>query len=109
MADEYRTVRCDECGCAFEPEIEVKTEGEIESAYYKCPYCGKAYLICVTDAELRRHVQEYKGLYLSNRKKRLSQRMQKRMQKLKTSNMKRCEELKAQYPLVLEQEVTQND
>ena len=45
------------------------------------------------------HIREYQQLYTRNQKKRLSERTQKRLQKLKASNVKRCEELKKRYPL----------
>ena len=53
----------------------------------------------MTDEALRKNIREYQQLYTRNQKKRLSERTQKRLQKLKASNVKRCEELKKQYPL----------
>ena len=53
----------------------------------------------MTDEALRKNIQEYVRLNTRNPKKRLSERTLKRLQKLKASNVKRCEELKKQYPL----------
>ena len=92
-------VRCDACGCAFPLDFETRVDGEIETTFFRCPYCGKGYVVSVTDEALRRNIQEYVQLYKRNQKKRLSERTQKRLQKLKASNVKRCEELKKQYPL----------
>lgn len=38
-------VRCDACECAFTPEILIQREGEIEYLFFRCDYCGKAYMI----------------------------------------------------------------
>ena len=46
-------------------------------------------------------------LYKRNQKKRLSERTLKRLQKLRASNVMRCEELKKQYPL--DEERTESD
>ena len=101
------TVRCDACGCAFPLDFEARVDGEIETIFFRCPFCGKGYVVSVTDEALRRNIQEYVQLYKRNQKKRLLERTQKRLQKLKASNVKRCEELKKQYPL--EEERTESD
>ena len=92
-------VRCDACGCAFPLDFETRVDGEIETTFFRCPYCGKGYVVSVTDEALRKNIREYQQLYTRNQKKRL--------QKLKASNVKRCEELKKQYPL--EGERTESD
>ena len=100
-------VRCDACGCAFPLDFEPRVNGEIETTFFRCPYCGKGYVVSVTDEALRKNIREYVRLYTRNQKKRLSERTQKRLQKLKASNVKRCEELKKQYPL--DEERTESD
>ena len=92
-------IRCDACGCAFPLDFETRVNGEIETTFFRCPFCGKGYVVCVTDEALRKNVQEYVQLYKRNQQKRLSERMLKRLQKLRDSNVIRCEELKKQYPL----------
>ena len=99
MAEQNYDVRCDVCGCAFPLDFETRVDGEIETTFFRCPYCGKGYVVSVTDEALRKNIREYVRLYTRNQKKRLSERTQKRLQKLKSSNVKRCEELKKQYPL----------
>ena len=99
-------VRCDACGCAFPLDFETRVNGEIETTFFRCPFCGKGYVVSVTDEALRKNIREYVQLYKRNQKKRLSEQTLKRVQKLRASNVIRCEELKTQYPLVLEQEVT---
>ena len=101
------TVRCEACGCAFPLDFETRVNGEIETTFFRCPHCGKGYVVCVTDEALRKNIQSYQQLYTRNQKKRLSERSLKRLQKLKASNVKRCEELKKQYPL--EGERTESD
>ena len=100
-------VRCDACGCAFPLDFETRVDGEIETTFFRCPLCGKGYVVCVTDEALRKNIREYQQLYTRNQKTRLSERTQKRLQTLKASNVKRCEELKKQYPL--EEERTESD
>ena len=107
MDDQNNNVRCDACGCAFAPDFEIRVDGEMETTFFRCPYCREGYLVCVTDEALRKNIREYVRLYTRNQKKRLSERTQKRLQKLKASNVKRCEELKKQYPL--EGERTESD
>lgn len=99
MAEQNYDVRCDVCGCAFPLDFETRMDGEIETTFFRCPYCGKGYVVSVTDEALRKNIREYVRLYTRNQKKRLSERTQKRLQKLKASNVKRCEELKKLYPL----------
>ena len=81
--------------------------GEIETTFFRCPFCGKGYPVSVTDEALRKNIQEYVQLYKRNQKKRLSERTLKRLQKLRADNVIRCEELKKQYPL--EGERTESD
>ena len=100
-------VRCDACGCAFPLDFETRVDGEIEITFFRCPYCGKGYVVSVTDEALRKNIREYVRLYTRNQKKRLSERTQKRLQKQKASNVQRCEELKKQYPL--DEERTESD
>ena len=92
-------VRCDACGCAFPLDFETRVNGEIETTFFRCPHCGKVYVVSVTDEAMRKNIREYLKLCTRSQKKRLSERTQKRLQKLKASNVKRCEELKKQYPL----------
>ena len=54
-----KNCRCDVCGCAFVPEAKLLREGEIEYTYFNCDYCGKAYIVSVTDFVLRRSIQKY--------------------------------------------------
>ena len=101
------TVRCDDCGCAFNLDFETRVNGEIETTFFRCPFCGKGYVVSVTDEALRKNIQEYVQLYKRNQKKRLSERTLKRLQKLRADNVMRCEELKKQYPL--DEERTETD
>ena len=107
MAEQNYDVRCDVCGCAFPLDFETRVDGEIETTFFRCPYCGKGYVVSVTDEALRKNIQEYVQLYKRNQKKRLSERTLKRLQKLRADNVIRCEELKKQYPL--DEERTESD
>jgi len=93
-------IHCEICGDDFEPIIKMQADGEIETGYLKCPHCGTIYIICVTDAELRKKMMEYRKLYLRNCKKRLPERKLRQMQKMLDANVKRCNELIEQHPFV---------
>ena len=56
---EKQNCRCDACGCAFVPEPKTQREGEIEYSFFNCDYCGKAYIVSVTDAALHRNNRTY--------------------------------------------------
>lgn len=99
-------VRCDDCGCAFNLDFETRVNGEIETTFFRCPFCGKVYVVTVTDEALRKSIQEYVRLYKRHQRKRLSERALKRLLKMRASNVTRCEELKKQYPLVEERTET---
>ena len=62
-------VRCDACGCAFVPEPKTQREGEIEYSFFNCDYCGKAYIMSVTDAALRRSIRKYRVIKQAECKK----------------------------------------
>ena len=49
-----KNCRCDACGCAFVPKPKTQREGKIEYSFFNCDYCGKAYIVSLTDADLRR-------------------------------------------------------
>ena len=82
-------IRCDECGCAFVPEMLTQKDGEIEYGFFHCGYCGRAYMVSVTDEELRKGIREYLRLATLNKEKRLSEPMQFKMQELKAANAER--------------------
>ncbi len=96
---EESNVRCDACGCAFVPKAEAKEHEGIEWTFFRCPYCGKRYLVAVTDEALRQSIRQYTQLAGMNKVKRLPERTQRRLQKLKTKNVQRSRELREQYPL----------
>ena len=76
-------------------KIEFRMDGEISIIFFRCPSCGKGYPISVTDEALRNSMRKYSQLL--GKKKQVLGRMQKRLQKLKASNAKRCEELEKLY------------
>ena len=87
--DDSGKVRCDSCGCAFKPEPIALWRGDIEYTFFRCGYCGKAHMIAVTDEGLRQNIAEYVRLAEENKKKRLSETEQLRMQSLKQGNINR--------------------
>ena len=90
-------VRCNHCGCAFLPHLLTEKDGDIEFTFFRCDYCGKAYIVCVTDGRLREMIAEYTRLSEMNSQSRLPEPEQFRMQKLKEENAARAEELRRQY------------
>lgn len=94
-----RNVRCDGCGCAFEPETEVLREEALEYTYFACPYCGRRHVASVTDPELRRRIRAQSLLAERHRKKRLPERTLRRMQRERVKNRARAVELRETHPL----------
>ena len=92
-----RNVRCDACGCAFAPKALSERDGDIEYTFFRCDYCGKAYMVSVTDSKLRESIARYVRLAKTNEKERLSERRQRRMQKLKAANVRMARELRRTY------------
>lgn len=90
-------VRCDKCGCAFVPETLTQREGEIEYSFFRCDYCGKAYIVSVTDAELRRSIRKYRTLAEKLKGKPLSEEKLREVTVLKDANTKRAAELRQMY------------
>ena len=66
MDESAGTVRCYACGCAFPLAFETRVDGEIETTFFRCPLCGKWYVVCVTDEALRKNIREYQQLYTRN-------------------------------------------
>ncbi|WP_303837383.1 hypothetical protein [Ruminococcus flavefaciens] len=89
--------RCDKCGCAFVPEAKILREGEIEYTYFNCDYCGKAYIVSVTDAELRRSIRKYRTLSEKLNGKPLSEQTLREIAELKDGNTKRAAQLRRMY------------
>lgn len=90
-------VRCDKCGCAFVPESKTQREGEIEYSYFNCDYCGKAYLVSVTDADLRKDIRRYRTLAEKHKIKPLSEQSLRELAALKEQNLKRAAMLRQLY------------
>ena len=97
QTEQTAAVKCDACGCAFVPELLTQREGEIEYTFFRCDYCGKAFMVSVTDEALRESIEQYRALARWNMMKRLPERTQRRMQKLKEENVRRARELRWQY------------
>jgi hypothetical protein len=96
---EESNVRCDACGCAFAPKAKTEEHEGIERTFFSCPYCGNRYLVAVTDEALRQSIRQYTQLARMNKVKRLPERTQKRLQKMKEKNVQRGRALRGQYPL----------
>lgn len=94
-----QNIRCDACGCAFAPEPKTQREGEIEYSFFNCDYCGKAYLVSVTDADLRRSIRRYRTLAEKHKIKPLSEKKLRDMNALKEQNLKRAAKLRQIYIL----------
>ena len=95
--DGNKSARCDACGCAFEPKALTEKDGDIEYTFFRCDYCGKAYMVAVTDSELRTNIAEYVRLAETNKRHRLSERRQRRMQRLKEQNVRMAWELRSRF------------
>ncbi len=92
-----QAVRCDFCGCAFVPEPKAQCEGEIEYTFFNCDYCGKAYIVSVTDAALRKNIRRYAALAERQKKKPMSEQALREIANLKEMNLKRAAQLRQMY------------
>lgn len=92
-----QAVHCDFCGCAFVPEPKTQREDEIEYTFFNCDYCGKAYLVSVTDAALRKNIRRYAALAERQKKNSLSEKALREIADLKATNLKRAAELQQMY------------
>ena len=92
-----KVVHCDHCGCGFVPEILTCSEGEIEYSYFNCDYCGKAYIVTVTDAALRKNIRKYREIAERQRESTLSEMELLFAARLKEQNVKRAAELRQMY------------
>lgn len=90
-------VWCDKCGCAFVPEPKTQREGEIEYSFFRCDYCGKAYIMSVTDAALRRSIRKYRTLSEKLKGKPVTEQTLREVTALKDANTKRAAELRQIY------------
>ncbi len=89
-----KSVRCDACGCAFTPEILTQREGEIEYTFFRCAYCGKAYMVSITDEKLRQDIAKY--VVITKKDRLTSEETQKAIELLR-ANKERAELLRHQY------------
>lgn len=92
-----KNCRCDACGYAFVPEPKTQREGEIEYSFFNCDYCGKAYIVSVTDADLRRSIRKYRTLAEKLKGKPLSEQTLREVTELKGANAGRAAELRRLY------------
>ncbi len=92
-----KAVRCDACGCAFVPEPKTRREGEIEYSFFNCNYCGKAFIVFVTDAPLRKNIRKYREIAERQRETTLSEMELLFAARLKEQNVKRAAELRQMY------------
>ena len=79
------------------PEAKVLREGEIEYTYFNCDYCGKAYIVSVTDFVLRRSIQKYRMLAKKLKGRRVNEQTLREVAELKDANTKRAVELRRMY------------
>ena len=89
--------RCDKCGCAFIPQMQMQREGEIEYSFFNCNYCGKAYIVSVTDAALRRNIQKYAAFTGRRKTEMMSEMELLAAARLKQANIERAAELRQMY------------
>jgi hypothetical protein len=89
--------RCDKCGCAFIPKPKTQRDGEIEYTFFNCDFCGKAFIVSVTDAALRRNIRKYAAFADRQKKSTLSEMELLFAARLKEQNLNRAAELRQMY------------
>lgn len=90
-------ILCDGCGEAFVPEPVIMWDGHIEYTSFSCPRCGVRYLVSVTDDSLRESIRQYERMATKNRIKRLPEKDQVLMQRMKRENLRREAVLRKMY------------
>ena len=95
--DLSKEVRCENCGCAFIPELILEQDGDIEYTFFRCPFCGKAYMVSVTDGHLRHDIKRYTQMILSGRMDRMTPEQFQEAKELLASNIRRSCELRSLY------------
>ena len=88
---------CDGCGEAFVPEPVIMWDRHIEYTSFSCPRCGVRYLVSVTDDSLRESIRQYERMATKNRIKRLPEKDQVLMQRMKRENLRREAVLRKMY------------
>ena len=88
-------VRCEACGCAFVPELMVERKRKLEFTFFRCDFCGKGYLVSVTDQALRRDIARY--AQMAARGKQLTEKQRREARDLLCSNINRSHELMENY------------
>jgi hypothetical protein len=94
---EKQNCRCDSCGCAFIPGPKTKREGEIEYSFFNCDFCGKAFIVSVTDEALRRNIRKYAVFADRQKTSTLSEMELLVAARLKQENLRRAAELRQMY------------
>ncbi len=94
---EKHNCRCDSCGCAFIPGPKTKREGEIEYSFFNCDFCGKAFIVSVTDEALRRNIRKYAVFADRQKTSTLSEMELLVAARLKQENLRRAAELRQMY------------
>ena len=89
-----KCVKCDYCGCAFEPEILTQRDEDIDYTFFRCDYCGKAYMVSITDEKLRQDIAKYVAITENGRL--TAKETQEAIELLRT-NKERTKLLKRQY------------
>lgn len=60
-------IKCDTCGFNFnDSKIKIKKQkvkDDIEQTYFRCPKCGKKYVILTTDTTIRKLIRRQKEMY----------------------------------------------
>ena len=91
---------CDVCDARIEqPTPIIRREGDLEITVFNCPFCGKEYLVSVTDGELRKDVEEYSRmrLVIASRRRKLTEKYIRRAEALHRQNVIRSRVLIRDY------------
>ena len=95
--EETGFVKCDQCGCAFKPELISEWDEDIEYTFFRCLYCGKAYMVSVTDSALRESIGACAGMVSKNSNGTLSESERRQLQLTKRENVCHEKEVRSRY------------
>ena len=91
------TYKCDRCGAENEFAPLSRMDGDLEVHFLRCGGCGAETVAAVSDSKLRDDVALYRTMAARIAAKRVSERFQRRVQRLKEQNVRRSRELRMQY------------
>ena len=89
---------CDVCDARIEqPTAISRREGDLEITVFLCPFCGKEYIVSVTDEELRKDVKEYARMRVLISRRKVTEQYIRKAEAIHRRNVVRSRVLIREY------------